>query len=195
MPQFTQRQRQILDTAVQIIAEQGIQELTVKRLSHRIGISEPALYRHFENKLAILMAILDSFAEWSRHAVEKVLSSGASPPEQVRGIFRAHIERFQETPAMAGILFSEAIFRNEKQLAEAVFAIMRQTQASLQEVVAKGVGNGSFRADVPVEHLVMIVMGALRLLVTRWHLAQYGFDLRDAGTALLASVLTLISAR
>ncbi|MGC9375649.1 MAG: TetR/AcrR family transcriptional regulator, partial [Bacteroidales bacterium] len=42
---FSERQKEILTTAVEIIAAKGIQGLTIKNLSKEIGISEAAIYR------------------------------------------------------------------------------------------------------------------------------------------------------
>ncbi|NLB03802.1 MAG: TetR/AcrR family transcriptional regulator, partial [Bacteroidales bacterium] len=57
----TPRQTEIVETALNLINENGIQGLTIKNLSKKIGISEPAIYRHFENKIEILLAVLDTF--------------------------------------------------------------------------------------------------------------------------------------
>ena len=53
----TERQQEIINVALKLINEKGIQGLTMKNLSKEIGISEPAIYRHFENKIEILLAI------------------------------------------------------------------------------------------------------------------------------------------
>ena len=55
----TERQQEIIGNALDLINEKGIQGLTIKNLANRLGITEPAIYRHFENKIQILVAILD----------------------------------------------------------------------------------------------------------------------------------------
>ena len=52
---LTERQQEILDKSIEIISRKGIQGLTIKNLSKEIGISEPAIYRHFESKTDILL--------------------------------------------------------------------------------------------------------------------------------------------
>ncbi|MCK5088225.1 MAG: helix-turn-helix transcriptional regulator, partial [Melioribacteraceae bacterium] len=47
---MTKRQAEIIDESIKLIADKGIQGLTIKNLSKAIGVSEPAIYRHFENK-------------------------------------------------------------------------------------------------------------------------------------------------
>ena len=57
---MTKRQEEITKEAIKLISEKGIQGLTIKNLSKRIGISEPAIYRHFEGKTDILLKLLEN---------------------------------------------------------------------------------------------------------------------------------------
>ena len=46
-----------IDHAIEMIGEGRLSGLTMRRLSERLGVTKPALYRHFENKTAILAAM------------------------------------------------------------------------------------------------------------------------------------------
>jgi AcrR family transcriptional regulator len=188
----TERQQEIIDTAVAIIADEGIQRLTTKELSRRIGVSEPALYRHFESKLAILVAILDQFAGWSRTVLREIGESGLSAPDQIRELFRRQTTRFMEAPAISGVIFAEEIFKDPPELMKSMMEIMGRTESYLREIMAAGMQAGTIRRDVPLEHLALMTLGSLRLLVTRWRLTGYGFDLVAAGTELAESVVTFV---
>ncbi|MGD9706046.1 MAG: TetR family transcriptional regulator, partial [Candidatus Delongbacteria bacterium] len=43
MTELTERQKEILEKAIKIIAEEGIQNLTIKNLSKAVGVTEAAL--------------------------------------------------------------------------------------------------------------------------------------------------------
>lgn len=60
---LTKRQQEIIWSAVHLIDENGIQGLTIKNLSARIGFTEAAIYRHFKSKGEILSAIINIFRE------------------------------------------------------------------------------------------------------------------------------------
>ena len=60
---LSKRQSEIINTAVRLIGEGGIQALTIKKLSSEIGVAESALYRHFKNRTEILETLLDSIKE------------------------------------------------------------------------------------------------------------------------------------
>ena len=190
---YTQRQQEIIETAIAIIAEGGVQDLTVKNIASRIGISEPALYRHFENKLAILEAIMDHFSTWSHSTMNDITESALSPTDKVRELFRRYTHYFSTSPATSAVLFSEEIFRYESSLSYTMMSIMKHAESTIRGIMEEGVSVGAFRRDVPVEHLILTTLGTLRLLVTRWRMQLYRFDLPAEGAAAADSIIAMIS--
>lgn len=49
--------RVLIDTAVEIISEQGTNDLSLRKTAKRAGVSHAAPYRHFKDKNAILSAV------------------------------------------------------------------------------------------------------------------------------------------
>ena len=49
--------RVLIDTAVEIISEQGAKDLSLRKIAKRAGVSHAAPYRHFKDKNAILAAV------------------------------------------------------------------------------------------------------------------------------------------
>ena len=54
-----ERREQIIKAAMSLIAEQGLTGASMSRIAGIVGISEPALYRHFGSRREILLAVLD----------------------------------------------------------------------------------------------------------------------------------------
>lgn len=195
MNEFTPRQNEIIAASIGIIAAKGIQELTIKNLAERVGISEPALYRHFENKTAILQGILMFFRRRSAELFEAVIREVPPGRKQIAAVLEEHCRLLSENPAFSAVVFSEMIFPSEKELAPAVEELMSTARNSIGRILHAGIAAGEIRADISVEHMLTIVMGALRLLVTRWHMSGYGFDLPAEGRALALSLNTLLGSR
>lgn len=69
------RQQQIVEVAGRILAEEGREALTMRRLANELGIKAPSLYKHFPDKQAVEAALIDrGFLLWgeeSRAAVER----------------------------------------------------------------------------------------------------------------------------
>ena len=192
MPEFTNRQQEIIEAAIGIIAEKGIQFLTIKNLAKSINLTEGALYRHFSNKLEILNGILTLF----KNRIEKnfQLSNSEEPPlDRLLNIISGQIDLFTEKPIITAVIFSEEIFQNDKFLADNVLSIMKNNLKMTANLIRAGQDSGQIREDIPTGQIANLVMGSVRLLVTRWRLSGYAFDLKKEGNNMINSLRTLLT--
>ena len=192
MTTLTDRQKEIVTVSIEIIAEKGIQQLTMKNISKSMGISEPAIYRHFDDKMNILLTILSHFEKNSYLISSKIISNITSAIKQIESFFTNHFKQFAANPALAAVIFSEEIFQNDKRLAEQVTTIMQLNQNMIIKIIETGQQNNEIRKDIPKDQLSLIIMGALRLIVAKWRLSKYSFDLEQEGGKLWNSIEKII---
>jgi AcrR family transcriptional regulator len=192
MKKFTERQLEIIKASIDLIANKGIQEVTIKNLSKKIGIAESAIYRHFDSKLDILLGILAQFRSNKMNALEQIQNSKVSEIEQLEMVFTERFEKFIADPSITAVVFSEEIFQNDNRLAEEVYAIMNFSQQMILRIVENGQVNKTIRNDIPAEQLSLTVIGALRLLVAKWRLSGFAFNLETEGEKLWLSIKQMI---
>jgi TetR/AcrR family transcriptional regulator, fatty acid metabolism regulator protein len=188
----TARQQEIIETALELINENGIQNLTIKNLSKKLGIAEPAIYRHFENKIQILVSILDLMKQNSNDIFSSELKSEKSAVQKIEQLFKKHFRSFSEMPSLASVVFSEEMFRNEKVLIEKISELIEQNNKILLTILNEGQNNNELRNDIDAAHLAVIIMGALRLFVKKWQISGFTFDLQVEGNKLIQSVKLII---
>jgi len=193
MKNFSDRQLQIINAAIGLIAEKGIQKLTIKNLSQKIGTAEGAIYRHFESKINILLGILEFFKEDKENSLSEMHTNNVSATVKLRNLFQRRFNYFAENPAIAAVIFSEEIFQNDKRLSEEVFRIMENSRNTITQILKKGAEKGEIRNDISAEELATIITGALRLTVTRWRLSGYSFDLIKEGNKLWDSINKIVT--
>lgn len=56
---YSDRHRDVLNTALALIAERGIHGASLRELARRLGISQPSLYHYFDSKDALLEQLVD----------------------------------------------------------------------------------------------------------------------------------------
>jgi TetR/AcrR family transcriptional regulator, fatty acid metabolism regulator protein len=188
----TERQKEILDTALDLISQKGIQGFTIKNLSKKIGISEPAIYRHYENKIEILLKILDLFKESSGSIFEEALQSDSGAIQKIERLFSRHFSKFAENPTLVSVIFSEEIFRSEPALIEKIAEVINRNSQILRKIIVSGQKKGEIRKDLEAGHIAIIIMGSLRLFVKQWQFSGYNFNLEKEGQKLINSVKLLI---
>jgi len=57
------RKKQILTEATRLFSSYGYDKVTIKALAEACGITEPALYRHYDSKEAIYVKVLEAIEE------------------------------------------------------------------------------------------------------------------------------------
>ncbi|PLX08045.1 MAG: TetR/AcrR family transcriptional regulator [Marinilabiliales bacterium] len=188
----TERQKEIIQVSLDLISEKGIQGLTIKNIASKIGTSEQAIYRHYENKIHILLSILDSFRDFSQFAFKEELSKEIDSVDKISNIFNKHFSEFTTNPSLVSVIFSEGIFANEELLIAKISGIMTENQEIMQNIIIQGQLNNEIRSDIDPQTLSTIIMGSLRLFVKKWQFSKHSFDLIKEGESLINSIKTII---
>ncbi len=189
---MSDRQKQIIVVSLDLISESGIQGLTIKNLAKKIGFSESAIYRHYENKIQILTGILNYFKENTERLFSDELNSESDVVTKINNLFSNQFRIFTASPSLVAVIFSEELFRNEPILVEKVSEIMKGSFNVLTQIIKSGQENGELRTDVEAKHLAVIVMGSLRLFVKQWQMSNYSFNLEKKGDELSNSIKTVL---
>ncbi len=189
---LSDRQQQIIDESIKLIDSKGIQGFTIKNLSKEVGISEPGIYRHFENKFAILSAILDSFKMSVFEHQAASLNKSNDPLVKLR-IFADNIfDIFTQNPALITVIFSEEIYKNEKQLSYRINEIQVFNENLIASLLIELRQNKKLPGHVNIESFILMFFGSIRLLAKKWKISDYSFDLKAKGHELLTSLLNTI---
>jgi AcrR family transcriptional regulator len=191
--QLTERQQQIVDIAIRLIAEQGIQNLTIKKVAAEAGFSEPALYRHFNSKADIILAMLNRFQNISEFVLSDNDQHHLSCLEKIEKFLMDRYTRFAADPRAARVMFAEGIFMDDHRFSRKMLDIMHQHGSIMQEIIREGQLNGELRSDIPAREMFRIIFGSLRLLVNQWCLAEYNFELVLEGRQLFYAVRKMIT--
>ncbi len=189
----SERQKQIIEQAIKIIDKNGIQGLTIKNLSKGIGISEPAIYRHFGSKTEIISAILDRLLETANYfsTINKRVKGPAL--EKIKFLINKLVENFSKNPALISVIFAEDIFKNQNILKNKIIFILNKNEESIEEILETGKKEGNIAKDFDTKSLALIIMGSLRLLVKRWHISDFEFNLQDNANELVHTLTKLIA--
>ncbi len=193
MQQFTDRQIEIMEAATNRISQFGIQNLTIKTLAEDIGVSEPALYRHFSSKNEILQCILEYFKMEMKNRIQGIVHKpDSSARDEIRAIFDSQLQAFVRKPAVISVIFAEGIFHFDEGLTRQVSEIMEIMQGYIKANIVRGQANGEYSRLVGVSVLTTIIIGGMRMTVLKWKLSGYASNLVKEGKTVLEGILKMI---
>jgi AcrR family transcriptional regulator len=86
------RQREIVECARSILEAEGREALTMRRLADEIGIRAPSLYKHFPDKRAVEIALIEIGFRESAEVYDAALAveDGRSPLRRLAAAYRAY---------------------------------------------------------------------------------------------------------
>jgi AcrR family transcriptional regulator len=153
------RKGEILDAAVVVFADKGYDAGSLREIAERVGVSEPAIYRHFASKEDLFLSLISAVGARIEAEVGPLLDS-AGP------------ERIAET--------LETVFSNRAQAAGTYLPV-------IQTVMVAAMHNTTFRAAYRT-HVIEPVYVRLERLLPLVD-AYYGVEASEGETALRVRTL------
>ncbi len=155
----------LMEEAVRVLDEGGVEAFTLRELARRVGVNHRAVYRHFEDKRALLAAVAE---EGYRHVaahMQRAIDDAATEDttERLLAAARAYVVFGVTERARYEVMLGPRLNEDERfpTLEEAITLTVRLLSRELRRVAP----------DVPRERI------------------------RDAGVALLASTHGLVTLR
>ncbi|MCD4651389.1 MAG: TetR/AcrR family transcriptional regulator [Candidatus Cloacimonetes bacterium] len=188
---FSERQQQIVEAAIKIIAEKGIQNLTTRGLAAEVGVTEAALYRHFKGKNDILKGVLEYFKNQMQPAIGR-LKENRNPVANLEAFMLELFRMFNANGNFSRVIFSESNFQNHASLMAMMNNMMNNSRRMLEEAIARGQKEKKIRTDISSTNLSRLMIGSIRFLVTQWSVSGMVFNLENEGRQLCKDIIKIM---
>src|SRR5436305_14976219 len=131
-PPTTPRQEEILDRSFELVRESGLANLTMKKVADRMGFPEPAIYRHFPNKQALVLGLLGRLESLLLPEIEAAAAREDLPPvERLERIVLHHLGLILKTDGLPFLILAEASATGD----EVVMGRMRQVMGRMRSAM------------------------------------------------------------
>lgn len=94
------RRDQILTAAAELFARHGFHGVGIDDIGAAVGISGPALYRHFRSKDAMLGEMLTSISERLLDGGQQRVEASSGPEDALRALVGWHVDFALDDPAL-----------------------------------------------------------------------------------------------
>jgi len=168
MPKVTEahleaRRSQILDAAWACFARKGYHQATMHDICQESGLSPGAVYRYFESKEAILVAINERSQEMGRALVEEARSLAGGPLNTLEVIGQTMLSYFNdpmvETTTRINIEIWPEIIRND-QLRASVREELTFWHRAVAQLLSEAKERGQLKAEVDPASLAALLICA-----------------------------------
>jgi len=183
------RKERLVLTTIDIIDELGIQRLTTREIAKRQEVSEATIFRHFQNKNELMMAVLDYFTQYDEDIAETIKLRRLRPLLALEFLVVSYAEYYENYPAITSILQLFEVFRYEPELKERVQEIQDSRTAMLKQLIDAAIQDNNIDKETDSYMLAVIISGLIREQCLNWRLHHYGYSLRERVQSMLEIIL------
>jgi len=172
-PRSADRKEQILNETLGLIMHHGLSGATMTRIANKVGITEPALYRHFKNRKDIMLAALDTAF---KRLAESISFQEADAAAYLRRVGITVHEEIANNPEITRMLFEFICAPPTEDLREPVVKYLLMFIKLIEYHLEEGIRQGIFREDIDLQ-------------LTAWESFSLGFTLSFANLMGLQEML------
>jgi AcrR family transcriptional regulator len=156
------RRGQIVAVARKIVADEGLEALTIGSLEARLAFSRGVITYHFQNKDDIVHAVLESAIEEINTGIDAHLGANLSAEEKLRTMLKMYVRGFLEHVEATRILLSFwGRISSDKRARKANANLYAAYRKGMAQLVESGKSSGEFAGDVHVDAVAAALVGVI----------------------------------
>ena len=187
--QYLKRKERLLISAIRLLDESGLAGVTTRELARREGISEPAVYRHFDGKVEVLHAILNRFSAFDAGLENTVVENEMAPLHAIRYIVGTYAGYYAGYPEIADVMFSMDIWKYDGTLDARMKEIFGNRRYLMRKLVNNAISRGELPESVDAEAMTGLLSGLVGSATQQWKMQGMPYDLRQRVLRMLALIL------
>jgi len=188
-----ERKAQIVVEVLRLADEIGPDRLSTTDVARAIGLSQPAIFRHFPTKGALWLAVAEDIANRLQGSWAEAEAGAAGPQARLKALIGAQLSAISETPALPSILFSRELQVDNPALRDVFRGLLGAYQSRLVAAIRDSQATGDLRRDISPEDVAMLLTSIVQGVAIRWTLGARGFSLVPEGLRLLDVQLALLT--
>lgn len=179
------RKREIVDAAIRLADKVGPDRLTTEAVARDVGITQPAVFRHFPKKQSLWEAVAKQISGRMQKRWTRVLADGKPADERLRVLAATQLMFIRSNPAIPAILFSRELHSGNDMLRNGFYTLMGKFHGVIERIIRAGIEEGTFRRDLDSRDAALLVLGLVQGLAVRWSLSGKSFDIVAEGQRLI----------
>jgi AcrR family transcriptional regulator len=188
------RKQQIVETVLELVAVHGTEAISAQLVANAIGVTQPAVFRHFQTKEAMWLAVMD-WLEQRLVAIYSAADDNGVPALVVLGrMFLEHIRLIERQPALAKLVFSDHLRLQYPSLQTRFAKIHKAYAARLASVIDRAKSAGDVPDSVAAKDAATMFLSVIQGLGFQYAIARVPLKLVSEAERILALYLQAITA-
>jgi AcrR family transcriptional regulator len=158
-----ERREQLITVATKLFAERGYEATTTAAIAEAAGVTEPVLYRHFDSKQDLFVAIVREMSDLTLRHWKELTASAHDPADAIRRIARQFPEHVAQLADAYHVIHGALSTSRDAKVLEVMHEHYAQIETFFVELISRGQRVGLVRQDVeprlPAWQLIYLGIG------------------------------------
>ena len=169
------RRAQIVEAAIDTVAEVGYAKASLARIAVRLGISKGVISYHFAGKDDLIAEIVTQVLQQARAYMQPRIEAQTTGPEMLRAYIESNLEFIRDNPNQLRAIVE--IVRATFAGAKSPFSGNRDGAVHiLAELLTRFQADGDFRADFDPSSMAMAIRAAIDVAPSRLTDPEFDID-------------------
>ena len=170
---------EMMDACLDLIVENGLNEVTTAKIAQRVNTSENTIYRHFKNKQDLIEKTLLRCSKELLISIETIQKKDIAAVEKISGIIEFHLDYNMRHSGISRLAFSEQIHLSDLSLRDVSRDHIQKYENILAQILLVGIEQKEIRSDLDVNMAAQNCIGLIFYSVHKWSINNFSYDLRD----------------
>ncbi len=161
------RKEEIRQVALQLAFKVGPTQVTTGMIAAQLGLSQPAIYKHFPSKGDILAEIARHLGDRIAQNTSHAKATSTDPVMRVKNLVLLQLQLVKQYPALPEFMVLRDPKGDHLALRGAIQTAMTAYRTTIETEVKAAIQTGQFRATLTPTDATTLIIGVVQSLVLR----------------------------
>ncbi|WP_432817359.1 TetR/AcrR family transcriptional regulator [Sulfitobacter sp. JB4-11] len=185
------RKAEITQAALDLAFQMGPDRVTTAMIAERLGLTQPAIYKHFPNKDDVWRTVTEALCQ----RIDDNIGAAQDQPEplaRLRALVIGQIRLLQDYPALPEIMVMRDPGSGTTELRSEVLNSVGGLREAIHAAICAAQTSGQIRSDLDVDDCTALIISIVQGLALRLLRFRRPEDLISIGERLLSVQLLLL---
>jgi len=168
--------KQIIEAAVDVIANNGYHASQVSKIAKQAGVADGTIYLYFKNKEDILVSVFkEKMGQFVEH-IEVEISKEKYAIDKLHKLIEMHISQLASDHHLAVVTQLE-LRQSNKVLRNQINHILKPYLTIIDSIIQEGIKEHVFRSNLNTTLVRQMIFGTIDESVTTWVMKEHKYNL------------------
>ncbi len=180
-----ERREQVVAATLELLSETPIDQISTRQIARAVGLTQPALFRHFRSRDAILREVVAAVRERFAALATELLEQNRAPAARLRALAAGLCALVEENPGVPRLLFHDPGGSEGASFQPPLAHLVSMQESLVAELLRELQRDGDVDEGVDAEEAARLFVALVQGVLLQWEASGRAAPLARRGAALV----------